>query len=586
MFMGRLFKMLIVLFTLPVLVFTGCGGSSGKNNPPTEQTYTVAFISNGGVPAPQSVRVNSGGTASAPADMTRTGYDFEGWYRESGFTNKVTFPITVTQNITLYAKWIEREKEVELIHDETELYTKIMADLSGNFRLSADISLKGFTWIPIGTEEDPFIGTFDGNGYKIMGLKIENAVNAESVSLFNEEGKEEYVGFFRYVAGGEIKNLILEDVDISGGRYVGAIAGYLENGKITNSSISGKIAASSEDSELYAGGIVGYMVGGTVDGCSSSVEITVGAEGDSWDYDAYAGGIAGYLTGGGAITGSSNTGKITAGSEQYYVLAGGIAGYLSSSYNDLYYPSKITNSYNAGEINSSNTAGGITGEVSGSVISNSYNTGKITAYSEQYVTYAGGITGRLGSIYPGGSEIIRSKITDSYNTGEIRASSKSSDAYSGGLYSGGIVGFMSSRGTISNSYNTGKITASAEFPTAGAAGIAAYVSSGSTITNNAAINKTIDSTLMAGRIVSYIGTYEISDVSNNFALGTMAVSGDTGDGHNGVSKTDAEFRTQTTYEGAIVGDGDGGLGWKFGNDDDNPWKMPIGGGYPILYWQQ
>ena len=91
---------------------------------------------------------------------------------------------------------------------------------------------------------------------------------------------------------------------------------------------------------------------------------------------------------------------------------------------------------------------------------------------------------------------------------------------------------------------------------------------------------------MAGRIVSYIGTYEISDVSNNFALGTMAVSGDTGDGHNGVSKTDAEFRTQTTYEGAIVGDGDGGLGWKFGNDDDNPWKMPIGGGYPILYWQQ
>ena len=177
-------------------------------------------IHNGGVPAPQRVEVNSGGTVSAPAAMRRTGYDFEGWYRDSGFTNKVTFPITVTGNITLYAKWVETG-EFESIRDENELYSKIMANLSGSFRLTADISLEESAWIPIGTEEAPFTGTFNGNSHKIKGLKIGNTVNAASVKPFSDEGEEEYVGLFRYVAGGEIKNLILEDVDISGGRYVG-----------------------------------------------------------------------------------------------------------------------------------------------------------------------------------------------------------------------------------------------------------------------------------------------------------------------------------------------------------------------------
>ena len=38
---------------------------------------------------------------------TRKGYTFLGWYFESDFINKVTFPYEVTQNITLYAKWNE-----------------------------------------------------------------------------------------------------------------------------------------------------------------------------------------------------------------------------------------------------------------------------------------------------------------------------------------------------------------------------------------------------------------------------------------------------------------------------------------------
>jgi hypothetical protein len=46
------------------------------------------------------------------------------------------------------------------------------------------------------------------------------------------------------------------------------------------------------------------------------------------------------------------------------------------------------------------------------------------------------------------------------------------------------------------------------------------------------------------------------------------------------------LNTQSTYSNTVNGDGLGGLGWKFGGNDANPWKMPAGGsGYPILYWQ-
>ena len=79
-------------------------------------------------------------------------------------------------------------------------------------------------------------------------------------------------------------------------------------------------------------------------------------------------------------------------------------------------------------------------------------------------------------------------------------------------------------------------------------------------------------------------------MSNNFALTTMTAPGDAkfnsaDTRYHGVGKTLTQLKQQSTYSGTIIGDGVGGIGWKFGNDDDNPWKMPSGGGYPILYRQ-
>jgi hypothetical protein len=75
-------------------------------------------------------------------------------------------------------------------------------------------------------------------------------------------------------------------------------------------------------------------------------------------------------------------------------------------------------------------------------------------------------------------------------------------------------------------------------------------------------------------------------ISNNFALNTMTVTGSTGN-NAGTSKTITNLKTQSTYSNPVNGDGNGGLGWKFGNNDANPWKIVSNknNGLPYLYWE-
>ena len=67
-------------------------------------THTVTFNTNGGsVVASQTVE--DGETASRPADPTRTGCTFDGWYTDAALTQAYSFSTPVTGNITLYAAW-------------------------------------------------------------------------------------------------------------------------------------------------------------------------------------------------------------------------------------------------------------------------------------------------------------------------------------------------------------------------------------------------------------------------------------------------------------------------------------------------
>jgi len=550
-----------------------------------------------------------------------------------------------------FAVQIEADNNTTRIHrlksDFIEIRTpdelnSIRNDLSGNYKLAADISLATYAnWVPIGAYAGaPFTGKIDGNGYKITGLKINMPT-------------EKYVGLFAYINNGTISNLALEGVDITGGEHAGAVAGCIAgNTIITDSSTSGdiRVIAYSNANRAVAGGIVGVLNpdGATTTIIKSSSSANISASSTYNTISAYAGGMTGWVystfangkilitdsysmgnisassnsrsnygasyaggivgdvldvsVGGiSIITGSFSMGNInaSAGSDPSY--AGGIAGRVGSANSS----NTITGSYSIGSVNASGrdaSAGGIAGHVgigagSNNTITNSYSMGTISSSSsassnDSASSYSGGIAGRVG--VTGISN--NNKINNSYSTGDIDATSLS---FGGGAWprAGGIAGFVIT-GAITDSYSSGNINASHYNRAVGssyAGGIVGDASGNITITGCAAINKNIIAGSLTG---SFVGMYNVGRVtgsalgnaiSNNFALNVMTVSGGaefkTDVRNHGVDKTEPQLKTQSTYSSAVNGDGFGGLGWKFGTNDDNPWKMPSGGGYPIFYWQ-
>ena len=124
-----------------------------------------------------------------------------------------------------------------------------------NITLDTDLTLTG-EWTPIGTESQPYTGTFDGNNYTITGLTVNQTRN--------------YVGLIGCIGSdGTVKNVKLENVNITGdGFFVGGVAGT-NYGTIENCSVDGTLTNYVQ----CLGGVVGDNLGSII-GCSSSGTIT------------------------------------------------------------------------------------------------------------------------------------------------------------------------------------------------------------------------------------------------------------------------------------------------------------------------
>ena len=204
------------------------------------------------------------------------------------------------------------------------------AELTDNIDMS---SIANFA--PIGTQEHPYTGTFNGNSHSISGLSVSGSDAA---------------GLFGYVKGAVIQNI------------------NLCNSQITATSDGGNNIRS------YAGVIVGFATDAAkIENCSTN-NITITAR------SRHIGGIIGYGKGSTEISNCTNTSSLAG---TYNV--GGIAGYLEDS--------SITNSGNSGNLpapQASGSVGGIVGFTRNGQISTCYNTGEITDGSDANV---GGIVG-------------------------------------------------------------------------------------------------------------------------------------------------------------------------------------------------
>ena len=98
--------------------------------------------------------------------------------------------------------------------------------------LTADINLSG-NWTPIGTNANQFHGVFNGDNRSITGLNVSGATS-DNRGLFG------FIGAFATV-----KNLKLQNVNVSGRNIVGALTG-VNNGIVENIDVSGSVLGTGE----------------------------------------------------------------------------------------------------------------------------------------------------------------------------------------------------------------------------------------------------------------------------------------------------------------------------------------------------
>ena len=84
-----------------------------------ESDLVVHFESNGGSSVADQ-GVASGEKAVKPADPTKEGFTFKGWFSDEGLTKPFDFENTaITENITLYASWVEKLEDSLVLSEES-----------------------------------------------------------------------------------------------------------------------------------------------------------------------------------------------------------------------------------------------------------------------------------------------------------------------------------------------------------------------------------------------------------------------------------------------------------------------------------
>lgn len=129
------------------------------------------------------------------------------------------------------------------VNDHTNAKAKLTEDLDFS-------AYTGYNWTPIGTEDNPFSGTFDGNSHTISGLKSSGA---------------DHAGLFGYADGASISKLIVNGCDFSGNKSAAAMCGSVGTNGVTFNFCG---SYDNTLAETSTAGFVGISVGEvTLDRC-------------------------------------------------------------------------------------------------------------------------------------------------------------------------------------------------------------------------------------------------------------------------------------------------------------------------------
>lgn len=396
--------------------------------------------------------------------------------------------------------------------------------LEGKYALVSDIDFSGFQWAPIGSEENPFKGVLDGNGFSINNFQLTGRYTnlKQHLGLFGyskgvvinltinftidvECWNYCYIGSVAAVNTGSIINCVsVGEINSSvyianayvnyAESYVGLLTGY-NQGVVANCYAEGQIVSSSNEctTKIVVGGLIGNNDGEVFDSYSSGlVKAYVNcdaSEDNSNNYSyVYAGGLIGINTGQIINGSSSNSMTIEINTNSYYY------------YSDVY-----INAY----------VGGLIGKNSGAIL-NCYATEDLQAIFDLIATHSDAyINGYIGGLI--GHNI--SDINNSYAKGNISLDSSGKAQYIyGDVFVGGLIG-RNENGVINTSFASVEILKLSNLSDAYVGGLIGYTNNiiyNCYATGN--INSVVGKTIYIGGLVGYI---EYGCIKNCYATGDL-----------------------------------------------------------------
>ena len=156
------------------------------------------------------------------------------------------------------------------------------AFIGKTFVLSDNIDLGNHNWTPIGTSANPFKGTFDGNGKIIKNLVAHGGATSN-------------IGLFGVTQNGEIKNVTVENANVSGRLNVAVVAGTPYTSKYTNITVKGHVEVNGM---AYVGAVGGKNAYADWTNITVNVDETSYVNANSVEngtaYRTYVGGVVGF----------------------------------------------------------------------------------------------------------------------------------------------------------------------------------------------------------------------------------------------------------------------------------------------------
>jgi hypothetical protein len=333
--------------------------------------------------------------------------------------------------------------EVENV-DQLQCITK---DLNASYEQVSDIDANATSswnyeigFQPLGGPSyirEPFNGTYDGTGHRIVGLTIDRYVDGEGLNKGRDASVFGVVG-----ESGIVRNVSILGLEVSGSEAVGGIAS-LNRGYLSDVEVEGEFTKGEDFLGYgpYVGGVAGRNIGnisesyvnGTVDGRDRAysggvVGVNDGSVKSSFSDASVVGSPFGVIAGGlvglndeGVVADSGATGRVNAS----YV--GGLIGLTLGNVLDSYatgdvtgnqsvggligkaYRAEVRGSYATGEVDGGEMVGGLIGATEGGTVIGSYATGNVTGRNE-----VGGLVGRLSN--DDGEPAVKQDSVSSANT--------------------------------------------------------------------------------------------------------------------------------------------------------------------------